>query len=85
MFTPESPKNTPLHSVMKTPRKFQKALKLDFESAHSNSHLEVTNRSIKKIGRTSYGYINPKNYFFRIRLQLSNRHSLDPEYLIWAL
>ena len=77
--------NTPIDSVMKTFRKFQKALKLGFESEHSNGRLEGTNRRIKQIGRTAYGYTNPKNYFFRIRLQLSNRNTLDSQYLNWII
>lgn len=35
-----------------------------------------TNHLIKQIGQTTYGYDNSHNYFFKIRLQLFNRHQI---------
>ena len=70
-----------MDQVITTYRKHLKGIRNAFLSTPSNGRIEGMNRRIKQIGRTAYGYANSLNYFFRIRLQLFNRHQLNDQFI----
>ncbi|WP_190318894.1 transposase [Paucilactobacillus nenjiangensis] len=65
--------------------KYIKGIKAAFENNASNGRLEGTNRRIKQIGRTAYGYANSMNYFYRIRIQLHNKFVLKQQFLTFKV
>jgi len=69
-----------MNQVITTYRNHLKGIQNSFDTP-SNGRIEGINRRIKQIGRTAYGYANSLNYFFRIRLQLFNRHTLNDQFL----
>lgn len=76
---------TEMDTVIKTYKKYIKGIKAAFENNASNGRLEGTNRRIKQIGRTAYGYANSMNYFYRIRIQLHNKFVLKQQFLTFKV
>ena len=70
-----------MNQVILSYKKNYKDIKNAFSHPASNGHIEGTNHRIKQIGRAAYGYGNPHNYFFRIRLQLFNRHQIKANFM----
>ena len=75
------PNHSAMDQVILSYKKNYKGIKNAFSNPASNGRIEGTNRRIKQIGRTAYGYGNPHNYFFRIRLQLFNRHQIKVNFM----
>ena len=71
-----------MNQVITTYRKQLKGIRNAFLNTPSNGRIERINRRVKQIGRTAYGYAKSLNYFFRIRLQLFNRHQLNDPFVI---
>jgi transposase len=72
---------TPMDGVIRTYRKYRKGIIESFRVQASNGRMEGTNRRIKQMMRTAYGYARTSNFFFRIRLQLMNKDVLTKKFM----
>ena len=75
------PNQSAMDHVISSYKKNLTGIKNVFLQTPSNGRIEGINRRIKQINRTAYGYGRPKNYFFRIRLQLFNRHQIKANFM----